>query len=69
MENVDLGARNNFSKFAPPNLVLHLLWHILDPKTRFFAYISINMSPRGKLQDISNIPHKISYMTVSLTRQ
>ncbi len=66
MENMDLGARNNSLKFPPPNRVLHLLWKVLAPENRFFAHISINMSPRGKLQDASNIPQKISYMLVSL---
>ncbi len=46
--------------------MLHLLWHDLDPENQFFGYISRNTSPRGKLQDTSNIPHKISYMIVSL---
>ncbi len=67
MENVNLGARNNPFKFSStPNLVLHLLGHVLSPKNQFFAYIPINISPRGKLQDIPNIPHKISYTIVSL---
>ncbi len=65
-ENVDVSARNNVLIFPPPNLVLYLLWHVLAPENSFFAYILINMSPGGKLQDTPNIPHKISYMIVSL---
>ncbi len=38
----------------------------LAPENRFYAYISINMSLKRKLQDTPNIPHKISYMIVPL---
>ncbi len=62
------GCQKQPVKIPTPNLVLHLLWHVPPPhkKNQFFAYISINMSPGGKLQDTPNIPHKISYMIVSL---
>ncbi len=30
-------------KISTPNLVLHLLWHVLAPENWFLGYISINM--------------------------
>ncbi len=67
MENVDLGARNNLLKF-PTQTLCFTFCVTFTPlhENRFFAYILINMSPRGKLQDTPNIPHKISYMIASL---
>ncbi len=37
-----------------------------SPQKTVFVYIPINMTPRGELQDTPNIPHKISYMIMSL---
>ncbi len=66
MLKVDLGARNNPLKFPPSKPCASSSAARFSPENQFFAYISINMNPRGKLQETPNIPHKISCMVVYL---
>ncbi len=65
MENVDLGARNNPLKFPPHTLCFIFCGTFYPQKSVFCLYLD-KYESIGKLQDSPSIPHKISYMIVSL---